>query len=86
MMKMKSKNRIVQNAMAAVAKNRLGIIDYSRFKPESKWDVLDDLEPIGGDVATPGNLADLKRIKPYAQKFGVMDEFNKVCRALGVRL
>lgn len=85
-MKVKSTNRTVQNAIEALASNRLGVVDYSRFKPQSKWDVLDDLEPIGGDAATPGNVADLKRIKPYAQKFGAMDEFNRVCRALGVSL
>lgn len=83
---MKSADRTVQNAIEAFAANRLGIVDYSRFEPQSKADVLDDLEPIGGDAATPGNIADLKRIKPYAQKFGAIDEFNRVCRALGVSL
>lgn len=85
-MKVRSANRTVQNAIEAFVSNRLGIVDYSRFEPQSKADVLDDLEPIGGDAATPGNIADLKRIKPYAQKFGAMDEFNRVCRAFGVSL
>ena len=62
-----------------------GVIDYSRMEPQDKWEVLDDLETIGGGNRD-ADMADLRKIKPYARKFGVMDEFNRVCSALGVRV
>ncbi len=80
---MKSTNPIVNTAIKRFATNAKGNIDYSQFKPESKWDVLDDLDTIAN---YPGAIDDMKRIKPYAKKFGVMGEFNKVCRELNFKL
>ena len=54
-----------------------GSISYSQFKPQSKYDVLDDLE-------ASFDASDLKVIKPYAQKFGVLAEFQQKARELGV--
>lgn len=79
---MTSTNPVVSNALRAT--NRLGIIDYSRFKPQDKWEVLDDLETIGGN--SPADIADLKRIKPYAQKYGCMADFEKHCAKIGAKV
>ena len=78
-----SSNKIVANAIMAQARNS-GIIDYSRYQPQDKSDVMDDLETISGN--SPADIADLKKIKPYAQKFGIIDRFNRHCAALGVKV
>ena len=81
-MSLESSNPVVENALRA---KNAGTIDYSSITPRDRWEVLDDLETIGGDNRA-ADVEDLKKIKPYAQKFGVMDEFNRVCAALGIRV
>lgn len=58
------------------------VLDYSEFKPQDKWDVLDDIEMIQG----PDCVEDARKIKPYAQRFGVMKEFNEACKDAGIRV
>ena len=75
-------NTVVSNAIASrKASSALrvcnGSISYSQYKPQSKWDVLDDLE-------ASFDASDLKAIKPYAKKFGVLAEFNSKANELGV--
>lgn len=82
-MKVQSTNKIVANAIASQVRNS-GIIDYSRYQPQDKSDVMADLETISGN--SPADIADLKKIKPYAQKFGIIDRFNRYCSALGVKV
>ena len=61
-----------------------GKIDYSRIEPRDRHEVLEDLDTIGG--TSPDDIADLRTIMPYAEKFGVLAEFNEHCIRLGVRV
>lgn len=61
----------------------VGVIDYSTIQPRSRDEVLADLETIGGN-SPEADIADLGRIKPYAEKFGALLEFNEVCIRLGL--
>lgn len=65
-------------------KKDIGVIDYSDIEPANRQEVLDDLETITDNRTS--DIADLKKIKPYAKRFGVIREFNRHCSALGVKV
>lgn len=79
---MKAKSKALRDAHVPA---NGGSIDYSSIAPRDKWEVLDDLESVGG-ASKAADAADLGKIRPFAQKFGVMGEFRRKCEALGVRL
>lgn len=53
-------------------------ICYDEFQPQDKWEVLDDIDAAG----TP---EDFEVIRPYAEKFDVMDEFNEAYQVIQER-
>ena len=83
---MVSEDRIVDEAIPANKRmvTNSGFIDYSSTPPRDRYEVLEDLDTIGG--TSPDDIEDLRTIKPYAKKFGVLAEFNEHCIRLGVRV